>query len=329
MAVKKSELYSSLWQSCDELRGGMDASQYKDYVLVMLFIKYVSDKYAGKPFALYKGVVALLRAYAGIADELEAAGYTPDDVARIKGRLEHYLKLREVIRHASGEMLDLKAYEADMRHLIDTYIEASEPRTISPFAGMSLMELIVKSGIADAIGSLPDGVRRNRDAVAETIENNVRSRILREHLHDPAYYEKMSALLAEIIDARKRGAIEYEEYLKRIAELAKHVQAGLEENAPEALKRSPGLRALYNNLKDSPLAAAGAGPEPGAAGSGAADPVLQLASAVHERVLKVRQDGFRGVQAKENVVKRAFYEILQDRGEVERIFAIVKAQPEY
>jgi type I restriction enzyme M protein len=51
MAVKKSELYSSLWASCDELRGGMDASQYKNYVLVLLFIKYVSDKYAGKDYA--------------------------------------------------------------------------------------------------------------------------------------------------------------------------------------------------------------------------------------------------------------------------------------
>lgn len=51
MALKKSELYSSLWSSCDELRGGMDASQYKDYVLVLLFIKYISDKYAGQPFA--------------------------------------------------------------------------------------------------------------------------------------------------------------------------------------------------------------------------------------------------------------------------------------
>ncbi len=51
MAVKKSELYSSLWKSCDELRGGMDASQYKDYVLVLLFIKYVSDKYVGIPYA--------------------------------------------------------------------------------------------------------------------------------------------------------------------------------------------------------------------------------------------------------------------------------------
>src|SRR5580693_54426 len=51
MALKKSELYSSLWSTCDELRGGMDASQYKDYVLVLLFIKYVSDKYAGVPYA--------------------------------------------------------------------------------------------------------------------------------------------------------------------------------------------------------------------------------------------------------------------------------------
>src|SRR4030042_5061730 len=51
MAIKKSELYSSLWKSCDELRGSMDASQYKDYVLVLLFVKYVSDKYAGVSFA--------------------------------------------------------------------------------------------------------------------------------------------------------------------------------------------------------------------------------------------------------------------------------------
>jgi type I restriction enzyme R subunit len=101
--------------------------------------------------ALYKATVALLRAYANIADELEAAGYNAAEIAAIKGQLDHYLSLREIIRKASGETLDLKAYEADMRHLIDTYIEADEPRTISPFDGMSLVELIVKTGIADAI----------------------------------------------------------------------------------------------------------------------------------------------------------------------------------
>jgi type I restriction enzyme M protein len=51
MAIKKSDLYSSIWQSCDELQDSMDASQYKDYVLVLLFVKYISDKYAGQPYA--------------------------------------------------------------------------------------------------------------------------------------------------------------------------------------------------------------------------------------------------------------------------------------
>jgi type I restriction enzyme R subunit len=188
--------------------------------------------------ALYKAVVALVRAYANIADELEPAGYDEADIARIKGRLEHYLKVREVVRVASGETLDLKAYEADMRHLIDTYIEADEPRKISPFDGIGLLDLIVKTGIADAIAEKLGGMKRNKDAVAETIENNVRSKIIKEHLNDPAYFETMSKLLDEIIAARKAKAIEYEEYLKRIADLAKKVEAGQAEDPGHA--RHPG-----------------------------------------------------------------------------------------
>ena len=77
MAIKKTELYSSLWKSCDELRGGMDASQYKDYVLVLLFIKYISDKYAGVPYApitipegsSFKDMVAL-KGKATIGDDI-------------------------------------------------------------------------------------------------------------------------------------------------------------------------------------------------------------------------------------------------------------------
>jgi hypothetical protein len=63
------------------------------------------------------------------------------------------LKLREIIRKASGETIDIKAYAADMRHLIDTYIEAGAPRKISPFDDMTLLELIVKSGIAATYGA--------------------------------------------------------------------------------------------------------------------------------------------------------------------------------
>jgi type I restriction enzyme R subunit len=106
--------------------------------------------------------------------------------------------VRNIIRHASGETLDIKPYEADMRHLIDTYIEAAEPRKISHFDNMGLLELIVKTGIADAIAAQLGGMKGNKGAVAETIENNVRSKIIKEHLSDPAFYEKMSALLDEI-----------------------------------------------------------------------------------------------------------------------------------
>jgi len=84
MAIKKSELYSSLWKSCDELRGGMDASQYKDYVLILLFIKYVSDKYAGDPNALID-----VPAGGGFADMVTAKGDKEigDRINKIIGRL--------------------------------------------------------------------------------------------------------------------------------------------------------------------------------------------------------------------------------------------------
>jgi type I restriction enzyme R subunit len=256
--------------------------------------------------ALYKATASLVRSYANIADELEPAGYSSAGIVRIKQQVNRYLNVREIIRKASGESLDLKPYEADMRHLIDTYIEADEPRKISPFDNMGLLELIVKTGIADAIARQLGGLKGNQNAISETIENNVRSKIIKEHLNDPAFYEKMSALLDEIITARKAKAVEYEEYLKRIAELAKRVEAGQSEETPKALD-TPGKRALYNNLNQNE----------------------ELALRLDETVKKTRPDGWRGVQAREQVIKRALYEMLHSEAEVERMFLIVKAQREY
>ena len=256
--------------------------------------------------AFYKATVAFIRAYANIADELEQAGYIPADIARIKQKLEYYLNLREIIRKASGETLDLKAYEADMRHLIDTYIEADEPRKISPFDSIGLLELIVKTGLANAINSQLGGLKGDRNAIAETIENNVRSKIIKEHLNDPAFYEKMSTLLDEIIAARKAKAIEYEEYLKRISEVAINVAAGRSNETPEHLN-TPGKIALWNNLGQNE----------------------ELALKVDEAVKRVRPDDWKGVQTREQVIKAALFEILKDRNEVERIFKIIIQQHEY
>ena len=282
--------------------------------------------------ALYKATVALVRAYANLADDLEPAGYSSVDVNRIKAQLKRYLDVRETIRKASGESLDLKAYEADMRHLIDTYIEASEPRKISPFDGMGLLQLIVQSGIGNAIDSLPDGLKANKNAVAETIENNVRSKITREHLNDPNFYARMSALLAEIIQFRREKADMYEEYLQRIADLARQLGKGFGGGVPEPLTKSPALRALYSNLLTPTVAPGGAhhAAEPRANYLTAGDVTLALALKIDTTVKAARPDGWRGVQTKENVIKAALLPLLENNvPEVERIFAIIKQQAEY
>jgi type I restriction enzyme R subunit len=271
--------------------------------------------------ALYKDVVAVVRAYANIADEMEAAGYSKADSQRIKGQVNDYLRVRECVRRASGEEIDLKAYEADMRHLLDTYIEADESRKISPFDGMGLLDLIVKSGVASAIDTMTAGVRGDRNAVAETIENNVRRKIMKERLNDPAFFEKMSALLDEVIRFRKERADEYEEYLKWIGKVAKQVHAGVADDMPEALKSSAGLRAIYNNLKTRPRLAD--------AESNSPDPVLALAARIDARIREVRPDDWRGHDVKERVIMRALFELVPNERDVEALFRIIKKQSEY
>ncbi|QRN82039.1 HsdR family type I site-specific deoxyribonuclease [Chloroflexota bacterium] len=255
---------------------------------------------------LYKSTVSLIRSYANISDELPEAGYTGDDIERIKRTMDRYLNLRQIIRNASDETLDLKPYEADMRHLIDTYIEADVPRKISPFDHLGLLDLIVKSGIASAIAERLAGLRGNEAAIAEVIENNVRRKIIREFLNDPAFFEKMSTLLDEVIAARRARAIEYEEYLRRIADIATQVNTGRSDDTPELLN-TPGKRALWNNL----------------------DQDMDLALRIDRMVKVVRPDEWRGYQAKENVIKSAIYEIVGNQDEVERIFQIIYHQREY
>lgn len=255
---------------------------------------------------LYKDTVALIRGYANIAGELEEAGYSQIEIAEIKKKVDFYLKLREEIKNASGETLDMKTYEADMRHLIDTYIQAEVPRTISPFADMSLLDIIVNSGIAAAITSLPAGIRSNKEAVAEAIINNVRKKIIKEHLIDPAYFEEMSKLLDEIIKERKANAINYEEYLRKIADLSKKVTQTTRDDLPVGIQTAA-QRALYNNTGKNEA----------------------LAIKIDAAVKKVKKADWRGNTPKENEIKQALNEVLKDQVEVERLFAIIKQQSEY
>lgn len=282
--------------------------------------------HASQRMALYTSVAHLVRAFASIADDLEAAGYSEARAGEVKRAVSDYVKLRATIRQASGETIDLKAFEADMRHLIDTYIEAREPRKISPFDDIPLLDLIVNSGIAAAIEHLPRGVKKDPGAVAEIIANNVRSKIIKEHLNDPAYYDRMSSLLDEILADLRARRIEYAEALKRFAALAKNVQAGKGNDTPEKLD-TPGKRALYNILVKHPPKLPEGASEPGQAPyEGVHTGALELALKIDEVVRRVRPADWRGLKVRENVIKAALEPLLDgDETAVERMFLIIYA----
>jgi type I restriction enzyme R subunit len=149
-------------------------------------------------------------------------------------------------------------------------------------------------------------MKGSQGAIAETIENNVRKKIIKDQHLDPAFFEKMSKLLEELIKQRKANAVTYEEYLKMIAELAKQTNTGFSDDTPDAIATA-GMRALYNNLNKNDAL------------------VIQI-----DRALRLNSPAdWRGNTAKENVVKSELYNILNSVDEVERVFKIVKEQLEY
>ena len=262
-----------------------------------------------KRVKLYKLVAALVRAYANLANEMQEAGYTEAEAERIKAEVTHYEKVREEVKLASGDYVDMKMFEPAMRHLLDTYIRARDSERLSTFDDMTLVELIVERG-ADALETLPEGLRKNREAVAETIENNVRRLIIDEMALNPKYYERMSDLLEDLIRARREAAMDYRTYLSRIVELSKRVGTPEPQDAYPASVNTAARRALYDNL----------------------DQNEELSVELDTTIRRTKKDGWRGHKIKERELRHAISESLAPYGkqsEVEDIMEIVKSQRDY
>ncbi|MYK89112.1 MAG: type I restriction endonuclease subunit R, partial [Acidobacteria bacterium] len=248
-----------------------------------------------KRLTLYRLVAAFLRAYADLANEMLAAGYTDAERRATRDEVDHYEKVRQEIKLNSGDFVDLKMFEPAMRHLLDAYIRADDSKVLSKFDDMTLVDLLVERP-EDAVGSLPDGIRGNRRSVAETIENNVRRLIVDEMSVNPKYYERMSSLLDELIRQRRDEAIAYEDYLKRVTALAAKVRRGEDGGARPATINTAALRAIYDNLPEAPPLPM---PEP------EGDPRESVALAVDRAVRKARRDAWRDNPIKETYIRKA------------------------
>lgn len=260
-----------------------------------------------KRVALYKQTSSLIRAYAALANEMEDAGYSFSESESIKNEVDFFVILRDEIKNASGEKIDLKAYEPDMRYLIDSYIKADESEKLSEMDDLSLIQLIVERGIDAAEKSLPNSIRKSKEAMAETIENNIRRLIIDETPTNPKYFEKMSVLLEELVKERKQAKIEYLEYLKKIVELSKNVKKPESSGEYPSSVNSRGKRAIYDNVnKDE-----------------------KLTVALDQEILYTRKDSWRGNKAKEKEIRIAIRKHVQDDELVDAIFDIIKQQLEY
>ena len=281
-----------------------------------------------KRVALYKLAAAFLRAYANLANEMQDAGYSDAEAREIKAEVDHYEKVRQEVKLASGDYVDMKMYEPAMRHLLDTYIRAEESEELSAFNDLTLVQLIAERGDT-AVDVLPEGIRKNREAMAETIENNVRRLIIDEMVVNPKYYEKMSELLNSLISQRKQEATGYKEYLARLIELAKKVSSPETHASYPPSITSAALRALFDNLEDSQVSVAVRKPLVHYDSDPAGDVREAKALALDRAIRGVKKADWRGNRFKEREVRNAIKSELDDEGVINTIFEIVKAQSDY
>ncbi len=282
--------------------------------------------------SFYKAVAVFVRAFAAIAQDLTQAGYSDAEAAALQKDVEFYGEIRAAIKKHSGEELDIKPYEADMRHLLNTYIQADPAADLGALGELSLTELIIETGIHDAIArKLNEKGKLSKNAVAEGIINNVRKTIIRDQLTDPRFYEQMSRLLDDLIKQSRADAAAYEEFLKNAEALVKRLATRQPDEAiPAALHGKREATVIYNNLPRI-LAMRGtmvAGVAEPRAEYG--DERLRLALEI-DRVIRERAPaGWKGDQAREAQVLNALFPLLyRNREATLALFELAKNQPGY
>ncbi len=274
--------------------------------------------------SFYKAVAIFARTFADLAQDLTEAGYSDTDAAALQKEVEFYAEIRSAIKKHSGEELDIKPFEADMRHLINTYIQADPAADLGELGELSLTELIIKTDIHDAIAKkLNEKGKLSKNAIAEGIINNVRKTIIRDQLTDPRFYAQMSKLLADLIKQSRADTAEYEEFLRKAEDLVKRLAAKQpEDGIPAVLHGNHEATVLFNNLGSIPATSF----RYPTAEEAKAALALKIDLAVRENA----PAGWHGDQPREAQVLNALFPLLgRDREATQALFEIIKNQPGY
>ena len=211
-----------------------------------------------------------------------------------------------------------------MRHLINTYIQADPAADLGNLSSLSLTELIIETGIHDAIArKLNEKGKLSKNAIAEGIINNVRKTIIRDQLTDPRFYEEMSKLLADLIKQKRDDTESYEKFLKEAEALVKRLArkqptAGI----PAMLHGKPEAIVLFNNLSSIPATTFQCPADE--------DEKAALALEIDLAMREQAPAGWKGDETREKQVLNALFPIMsRDRTATQAIFEIIKHQGGY
>ncbi len=277
----------------------------------------------------YKTVASFLRSYADVAQNLAEAEYSAAEITALQKDVDFYSEVRSAIKKHSGEELDIKPYEADMRRLINTYVQADSATDVGNLDSLSLTELIIETGIHDAIArKLNQKGKLSKNSIAEGIINNVRKTIIRDQLTDPRFYAEMSKLLDDLIKQSRKDAQEYEVFLKKAEELVKRMAAkGSDASVPTALHGKTEAIVIYNNLADILTA------ELALASEDSPDDDHRratLALQIDQAMRLHAPAGWKGDETREKQVLNALFPLMdRNRKATMALFEIIKNQPGY
>lgn len=263
------------------------------------------DDNAEKRSKLYKYVRRYLNCYANLANSLEDMGYNEAERKEYAECAKKYDALKREIELRSNDHIDMRRYEPDMRQVLDLYVKAEDSEVIAKLDDTSFLDIVAAQN-EEQLNDLPDELKDEYGrASAETVEANLREVIRKDSPFNPAYYGKLSIILQELIDKRKKEMLDYEEYMKELIELVKKARGKSANSYPESIK-TPGMRALYDNLGQNEY----------------------LAIRTHEVIKENAIVGFRDNRLKQRKLIKALAKLLGDEM-AQKIYDIIKLHDEY
>lgn len=309
LAIAKADLETA-WEAVqmivENVLAPKDLSAYKAYFCGQDTHSNLATEFQTRRLAFYQAVVKLIRAYSAIANELVLAGCSEQEAVAWHERVEKFTQLRDDIKIASGDYVDLKAVDADMRYLINQYVRAEDSEKIADFENKGLLQLLVEKqeNIQD---NLPPNIASDPNGMAEAIENNVRRKIVDENPINPKYYEQMSVLLDELIEQRRKGVLNYQDYLRKIAQLAKQVICPPQSDYPKTINTA-GKQAIFDNFCQDE----------------------NWVNRLHDAIQAHKQDGYLNNRMKQRHLKNQLNPLFDEQGlNADDVLALIMRQTEY